>query len=173
MKCDKCEKEAMLHYVSEVNGEKREYRLCADCAKAEGFGNMLSFRPRPMSDVFFSRPTGFMEGFFANPFSMFSDGFFGGRMLAPSLVMPRVMIKVDGERAPEAAQVDAAQVDAAQTDTTQTAPEKTDNIPEDAGEEIRAKRELIQLRQEMKNAVEAEEFEKAAELRDKIRQLEK
>lgn len=163
MKCDKCENEAMLHYTSEVNGEKSEYHLCADCAKAEGFGEMLNFRPRPMFESFFARPAGMMDGFFANPFSMLSDGFFGGRLLTPALIMPRVMIKVGEEGAPEGAKDNA----------TQTAPEKTDNIPEDAGEEIRAKRELIKLRGELKSAVEAEEFEKAAELRDKIKELEK
>ncbi len=167
MKCDKCENQAALHYTSEVNGEKSEYHLCPDCAKTEGFGEMLNFRPRSMFDGFFARPAGFMESFFAGPFGLLSEGFFGGRMMTPALVMPRVMIQVGGDKTAE------AEAKAAQAETTETAAEKTDNIPEDAGEEIRAKCELIKLRQEMKSAVEAEEFEKAAELRDKIRQLEK
>lgn len=165
MKCDKCENQAVLHYTSEVNGEKSEFHLCPDCAKAEGFGEMLNFKPGSMFDGFFTRPAGLMESFFGSPFGMLSDGFFGGRRMAPALVMPRIMIQVGGEKTAEA--------EAAQAETTETAEEKTDNIPEDAGEEIRGKMELIKLRQEMKSAVEAEEFEKAAELRDKIRQLEK
>ena len=152
MKCDKCENQAVLYYTSEINGEKSEFHLCPDCAKSEGFGEMLNFRPKSMFD-----------SFFGNPFSMLYDSFFGGRMMAPALVMPRIMIQVGGSKAAGAVQADA----------TKAAPEKTDNIPEDAGEEIRAKRELTKLRQERKSAVEDEEFEKAAELRDKIRQLEK
>ncbi|NLV85982.1 MAG: hypothetical protein GX025_01995 [Clostridiales bacterium] len=151
MKCNKCDNQAVFHYTSEINGEKSEFHLCPDCAKSEGFGEMLNFKPKSMFD-----------SFFGNPFSMLYDSFFGSRMMAPALVMPRVMIQVGGDKAAEAVQ----------TDTTKAPLEKTDNIPEDAGEEIRGKMELIKLRQEMKSAVEAEEFEKAAELRDKIRQLE-
>lgn len=163
MKCDKCENEAMLHYTSEINGEKSEYHLCSDCAKAEGFGEMLNFRPRSMFDSGAYRSMGLMDSFFARPFGMLSDGFFGGRMFTPTLLIPRVMIKVGDEQAGETVG----------RQMTEVAPEKTDNIPEDAGEDIRAKRELIQFRQELKNAIEAEEFEKAAELRDKIREMEK
>ena len=46
------------------------------------------------------------------------------------------------------------------------------NIPDDAGATFKAKRELVQLKQELQNAVKAEDYEKAIELRDKIRSME-
>ncbi len=168
MKCDKCENEAMLHYQSEINGEKSEYHLCADCAKAEGFGELLDFKPRSMfdgflSDSFFSRPMSLIDSFFSSPFGMLSDGFFGSRMLAPTIALPRVMIKVDDE----------GSKGECSCKSTETAEKKSDNIPESVNDELRTKRELHQLRHELKCAIRNEEFEKAAELRDKIRELEK
>ena len=161
MKCEKCgNNEAVFHYQSNINGDKSEFHLCADCAKNEGFGEMLDFRPRAMFDNFFREPFGgLMNSFFRDPFGSFdqlTDGFFGRRAFAPTLEAPSVNVSI-GE--PEKA--------------TETEEKVKDNIPMDAGEEFRKKRELFALRHQMKAAVRAEEFEKAAELRDKIRELEK
>ena len=45
-------------------------------------------------------------------------------------------------------------------------------VPRSAEEEFKARKELKQLQQEMRKAVEKEEFERAADLRDQIRKLE-
>jgi len=157
MKCEKCNNDAVFHYQSNINGEKSEYHLCAECVKAEGLGEMLEFRPRSMFENFWREPFGGLMGSFYNdPFSSIADGFFGRSLFAPTLTMPSVKIAV-GE--PDK--------------TTDCGCRCKDNIPEDAGEEIRAKRELHALKHRLKAAVKAEEFEKAAELRDKIRELEK
>ncbi len=159
MKCEKCNNEAVFHYQSSINGEKSEYHLCADCANKAGFGEMLQFRPRSMFDSFFREPFGLMDSFFKDPFASFgslADGFFGRSLLAPTIDAPSVNIAV-GE--PEK--------------VTETEEKAKDNIPRDAGEEFRKKRELFALRHQLRGAVRAEEFEKAAELRDKIRELEK
>ncbi|NLH01611.1 MAG: hypothetical protein GX488_06910 [Clostridiales bacterium] len=157
MKCEKCGNEAVFHYQSNINGEKSEYHLCANCARAEGFGEMLDFRPRSMFDNFWRDPFGgFMDGFFGSPFSPLTDGFFGRRLFAPTLTLPSVNISVGW---PEK--------------TTECECGRSHNIPEDAGDEFRKKRELHALKHQLKAAIKAEEFEKAAELRDKIRELEK
>ena len=44
-------------------------------------------------------------------------------------------------------------------------------VPANAGAEIVKKNELVQLRKELNEAVERENYEKAAELRDKIYEL--
>jgi len=49
----------------------------------------------------------------------------------------------------------------------------TGKIPKHLGENIRYKRELEDLRRELKNLVAEERFEEAAVVRDKIRELEK
>lgn len=50
--------------------------------------------------------------------------------------------------------------------------EKNDKIPTDAGEEFRAKRELVSLKSQLKKAVDEENYERAIELRDQIRSRE-
>ena len=44
-------------------------------------------------------------------------------------------------------------------------------IPADAGAEVKARRERESLRQQLDEAVKAENFEKAIELRDQLRKL--
>ncbi len=157
MKCEKCgNNEANFHYESNVNGERTEYNLCTECAKAEGFGQMFNWSPRSMFNSFWSDP--FESMFGGNPFGgFFSEPFGGfGRLMAPVMALPRVNIVIgDPGR------------------STEISGENTDNIPEDAGEEVKAKRELSSLKHQLKAAIKAEEFEKAAELRDKIREMEK
>lgn len=159
MKCDKCSNEAIFHYESNVNGKKSEYHLCEDCAKQEGFGGMLDYRPASMFRSFWGEPFGgLMNSFFSDPFT----GFFGRSLMAPAMTMPQVRVMVGDTDACKECE-----------NATETAEKKMDNIPEDAGKEIRAKRELLSLKHQLKAAVHSEEFEKAAELRDKIRELEK
>ncbi len=148
MKCQNCEKEANFHYKSVVNGETTEYHLCADCAREQGLDEVFSFNAEPMFASLMNAPFGsLMSNFFSMPF---------GRLAAPSMVMPLFRLA-----APE-------------TDTsTETEAEKTDNIPKDAGDAIRAKRELISLKHQLHCAVRAEDYEKAIELRDKIKEMEK
>jgi protein arginine kinase activator len=159
MKCEKCNNEAVFHFQSNINGEKTEYHLCADCAKSAGFRDMLEFRPHSMFENFLREPFGLMDSFFKDPFGSFgtlADGFFGRSLLTPTLEAPSVNIAVgDPEKA------------------TETEAKAKDNIPWDAGEEIRHKRELFAMRHQLRAAIRVEEFEKAAELRDKIRELER
>lgn len=148
MKCEKCGKEANFHYQANINGEKSEYHLCTDCARAAGFGNVLEPRPRSA-----------FESFWSSPFERMVNSFWGrpfGSLMVPTLTMPRISILVGD---PET--------------STNASEEKTDNIPEDAGPEVKAKCELVSLKSQLQEAIQKEEFEKAAELRDKIRELEK
>jgi protein arginine kinase activator len=157
MKCEKCSNEAVLHYQSNINGEKTEYHLCADCAKKEGFGEILEIRPHPMYGSLFREPFGALtESFFRDPIFSLADSFFGGGLFAPVLPVPEVRVAVGEAEKPAESEA-----------------KHTDNIPEDAGREIRSRREIHALKHQLRAAVIDEEFEKAAELRDKIRELEK
>ena len=156
MKCEKCkEREATFYYSSSINGEKTERHLCADCAREEGFGGALDYRPSTMFG-------GMLDSFFGDLFtparSMFpAFDMFGSpmrRMMAPAL--PRFRIVV-GE--PETASAPQSEAET--------------KIPEDAGEDVKARRELAALKAQLETAVKAEDFEKAIELRDQIRKLEK
>ena len=160
MKCEKCnDKEATFYYSCNLNGEKTEKHLCADCARAEGFGEVMDYRPVSAFDQMFE---GFFDDFFAPRRSLLSPfDVFGGsmrRMMAP--VLPRIELVF---RQPQA-----------QTETEHTPLSEAEaKIPEDAGEEVKARREVEALKAQLAAAVQAEDFEKAIELRDKLKELEK
>ncbi|MGI6029653.1 MAG: UvrB/UvrC motif-containing protein [Candidatus Heteroscillospira sp.] len=88
--------------------------------------------------------------FFRSPFEMLNsfwdDGFFAPASMLGTLTRP-----VIGDASPV----------------------NTGNIPADAGEDMKKKRRLVQLKAQLRNAVESENFEKAIELRDEIRKMEK
>lgn len=162
-KCEKCgEKEATFHYSSNFNGEKTERRLCAECAREEGFGPVMDYSPADMfTTAFGSMFGGMFDEFFPRRSNMLSPfDFFGSPMrgiMAPAL--PRINIVI-GQ--PE----QAAQ-------RSEPATEAERSIPDDAGAEVRARRELEALKHRLAEAVREERFEEAIELRDKIRELEK
>lgn len=156
MKCEKCNsKEATFFYSANINGEKTERRLCADCARAEGFGGALDYQPVSMFGSVFDD---MFSDFFAPAGSFFpSFGSFGSpvrSIMAPSF--PRVSITVGQPRY-----------------STQAQEESETRIPQDAGSEVKTRRQREALKHQLKEAVKAEDFEKAIELRDKLRELEK
>ena len=158
MKCEKCnDREATFYYSCNLNGEKTEKHLCAECAREEGFGEMFDYRPMSDLDGMFDS---FFEDFFTPARSLLSAfDVFGSpmrRMMAP--VLPRLRFVVSE---PET------------ESRPQPKSETEAKIPEDAGEEVKSRREIAALKHQLQEAVQAENFEKAIELRDKLRELEK
>lgn len=154
MKCEKCNnKEATFFYSSNINGEKTERHLCADCARAEGFGSALDYNPMAAFDSGFG---GFFEDFFAprraflSPFDMLERPM--RRMMTAAL--PQIQILVG------------------QPEAGQPASETEQKIPEDAGEAVKSRREIAALKHQLHEAVKAENYEKAIELRDRLKELE-
>ena len=157
MKCEKCnEREATFFYSSNYNGRKSERHLCAECAREEGFGEMLS--PGRMFDgAFDSMFSDFfapMRSFLNTPaFDLFGSGL--RSIMAPA--MPRIHFVVgDGERSAERPPEDAEA-----------------KIPTEMDESIKLEREKAALKAQLENAVKAEDYEQAIVLRDKLRELEK
>lgn len=146
MKCDKCgNNEAVFFYSSDINGEKSQACLCADCAREAGLTD---------ADMGFGSFDRMFDGFFGDFFAperalLRSFGSFGAPMrgiMAPLAVMP----------APCAPR------------------EETESrVPADAGEDIRRRREKLALREQLNAAVQAEDYEKAIELRDKLKAMER
>lgn len=149
MKCEKCnEREASFFYTATVNGKTTEKHLCSECASEEGLDRAFDFGHDELFDSFFFEPFALMDSFFGR------RSLFGGMM--PAMTLPRTLF--------------------APLRTQEAAPAQTEaekHIPQDAGEEIRARRELSALKHQLREAVKAEDFEKAITLRDKIRELEK
>ena len=144
MKCEKCGKEANFYYSSTVNGQHEEHCFCADCAKEAGFENAFSFEVmQPFGGMF--------DGFF--------DSFFAPMRLLPSFdsfgsPFGRMMMTQAAPR-------------------TRTSPqsEAEMKVPADAGEDVKKRREREALKQQLREAVEKEDFETAITLRDQINKM--
>lgn len=154
MKCENCGKnEVTFVYQSNVNGHVTEKHLCAGCAEKLGYTQKLAAHSQRMMDSLFSG--GLFEDFFTPFPSLLSRGM---RMLEspfddffadmPALGAPT-------EQKPEQ-------------------PKAQDNLLEqEERDQISRTRRLNSLRLEMQRAVSEENFERAAELRDQIRSIEK
>ncbi len=160
MKCDKCKQnEANFYYRETINGRTTERHLCADCAQEEGLTAAFDWRGGGLFGELFDEPFG-GEG------SLLGDFFGGGMlprfartMLSPMTALPRVEI---GMTEPEV-----------RPERSRPASEAEASIPEDAGAELKLRRELQALKLQLDEAVKNEDYEKAAGLRDRIRALEK
>lgn len=155
MKCDKCGNEASFFYSSNVNGRRTERHLCADCARAEGFGNALDYDPM-----------GGMRNMFDSFFEDFGGFFGGGRSLLPSFDLFGSPMRSMMTRS-------APRVNLVVGSPEQTVQSAGGMIPEADAADIRARREKGALRHQLDEAVKAEDFERAAQLRDQLRALEK
>lgn len=146
MKCEKCNNlEATFHYSSTINGNKTEAHLCSECARKLGYGNLIDYSP--MATAHNAIGELFNEFFgstrsFMTPFYSFGTSF-------PS-IMP---ISEQGFSCADGC-------------------ESAVEIPPSADDDIRKRRELAALKYQLETAIGEENFEKAIELRDKIKQME-
>ncbi len=159
-KCDRCEKPATIHLTEIVGGEKLEKHLCEDCASTEGITVKASVPISQLLEDFVLQSS--KEGGAAKPslkcdvcgitFDEFrSQGLLGcpnDYDVFESALVPLM------ERAHEVA-----------TQHIGKTPRRAD-----AGQH-RANA-ILRLRAELKNAVAAEDYEKAASIRDRIKELE-
>ena len=150
MKCSNCGKnDVNFYYESNVNGKITRQQLCSECAQKLGFGN------REM----FSFPTG--RSLFGDMFGEFAD-FFGGRRRLFDMTMPEMLL-------PE---LMSPRFGLPQTVEDRPAEPESPAAPEKADETMDRRRQVNMLRAQMQEAVAAEDFEKAAQLRDRIRAIE-
>ena len=144
MKCQNCGKnECTFHYSYSVNGRTSEVHLCSGCADKLGYSDNVFLS----TDTFFGGDRlldDMFSGFFRRPLSGFG--------LMPGVtILPRISVRTAGERTAEAPREEKPDVDP----------------------EIQKRREINMLREQMKRAAEAEDYEQAAEIRDKIKNMEK
>ena len=156
MKCEKCkEREATFFYSANLNGNKIQKNLCTECARAEGFGEMLGSAGvfdrafDSMIDNFFSPARSLMS---LPTFDFFGEGL--RSIMAPAF--PLIHFVLDGGERSAAPAREAAE----------------EKIPEDMGEEVRLAMEKAALKAQLEDAVKAEDYEQAIVLRDALRKLE-
>lgn len=167
MLCERCHAHpATVHMVQVVNGHRKEEHLCSECAEKE--------------HVFQKEQSFFGNGFFDSPL----DHFFGGSMLGHLLEDPfetRTLedqggqfIEVSPEKLPE-------NEDGYNRFKESIRPLFQKGKNEIPVHEPKAKEkadapaeseELQALRKELKSCVDREDFERACEVRDKIKAME-
>lgn len=143
MKCERCgQKEATFYYKSNVNGKVTEVHLCPDCAAELGYTDKLYQSFRPMRRSFF------------DPFSLLEDfGMLSSRMTefpAPLEEAVRTAAAADGGAEPTA---------------------HTGLVDQAEAERLQKERQRNSLQNRMKAAIDSENFEEAARLRDELKKL--
>ena len=153
MKCENCGKnEVTFVYQSNINGQVTEKHLCSECAEKLGYTQRLAAYSQRMTRNLLGG--GLFDDFFTPVPSLLSrmnrmledpfDDFFADM---PALGAP-AEAKQEAPKAQEAL------------------------LEQEEQNEISRKRQLNALRMEMQKAVQEENFERAAELRDQIHSLE-
>ena len=149
MRCEHCGRnEATFHYQSTVNGYTEEAHLCVECATALGYRERFGGgRPEAFSDPF--------EGVFSLLPSMFGGfgglgDFFDGPRLTPVARRTLQLAPAPDEPYDEVESL----------------------LGEAEGQALRRERERNSLQVRLKEAVDAEDYEQAARLRDELKRLE-
>ena len=155
MKCENCGKnEVSFVYRSSINGRTEEHHLCQACAEKLGYTQKLFNRRPSMRDSFFG-----------------NDDFFGDFFSPMPSLLGRMNRMLEDPFDDFFADMPALSAAPAQQQESQE--EKKDDL---VGKEEQSRfaymRKMNALRMEMKKAVHAENFERAAQLRDEIHKLE-
>ncbi len=165
MLCERChERQATVFFTKIVGGEKSAYHLCEVCAKEQGqlFGSGVSGFP-------FNQLLGGLLNMESSP------GF-----TVPATVAAKCDVcgmtytqftKLGRFGCPHCYESFAARLEPLLR-RIQTGSTHTGKIPSRSGERVKLQKNLERLRRELRQAVELEQFERAAQLRDQIRDLE-
>lgn len=181
MLCEKCNKnEATFYYHENVNGKQKTYRLCADCAsELEKSGEIETVNTAKLLDSFFED--------FSSPFKsmnkLFSD-FFGGASLLGSGAQRSAEEKkcpTCGMTLSEFAETGMAGCPDCYTAFSKELEPTISRVqgkrahvgraPAGMREKIDLKHRIDELENERKEAVKAENYERAAEIRDELKRL--
>ena len=153
MLCTKCKKnEATVHYQEIINGKKKEYNLCQDCANQM---KLFSFDPFDLDPLWLT-PNLFRETSVTCPHCGLSldrfskEGKFGCQdcYRAFSDQVPSLLNRIHGHS------------------------RHVGKIPKRGGGALRVKTQLESLHSQMDKAVAEQNFEQSAQLRDEIKRLE-
>ena len=163
MLCEKCKKnQATVHMKQIINGDVKEVHLCAECAAASDIGNGFSFDFNNMFQDLFNMaasPAGIGGGYknaglrCPNCGMTYEDFMRSGRLGCSDCYdsfynnLEPTLKSIHGSN------------------------EHKGKIPQKSGGRMMKKRELDTLKRKLAAAVENEEYEEAAKLRDRIREI--
>ena len=167
MLCQNCKKhEATTHIKSVVNGEYTQLHLCSDCAGKLGYGDVFSGFGFDLGDFF--------GNFFSKPKSM----------LTSSKIERCEKCGMSFEEIVKTGKIGCADCYEKFYDMLLPSIQRIHGKTQHSGKTVaisekeeapkeKTKEEIIdELKAEMKTAIEEQNFERAAELRDKIKEME-
>lgn len=150
MKCENCGKnEVNFVYQSNINGHVEEKHLCSACAEKLGYMQAVATQSRKMMRGFFDG--GLLDDFFSPRSGLLGGSFFGENLFDDFFQqMPALGTAVEEVQEPQEKPL----------------------VEEKERSRFARMRQLNALRLEQKAAVLREDFEKAAQIRDQIREME-
>lgn len=159
IKCDQCDRPATIHLTEIVDGEKLEKHLCEDCASSEGITIKSNL---PLSQLLEDFVLQTAEGKESSELTCDVCGLTLSEFRDQALLgCPHDYDAFDPALVPllERAQEGASQ--------------HIGKVPHRAGGDQRKQNAILRLRAQLKGAVAAEDYERAAALRDQIKELER
>ena len=160
MKCENCGKnEVTFVYQSNINGKVTEKHLCSECAEKLGYTQRIAAHSRSM-----------MQNFFGG--SLLGNGFFDDFFSPMPSLMGRSGWMLEDPFDDFFADMPALSAAPAQQRVEPCQQKQNDLVGKEEQSRFAYMRQMNALKLEMKKAVHQENFERAAELRDQIRQLE-
>ena len=159
MKCENCGKnEVTFIYQSNINGKVTEKHLCSECAEKLGYTQKIADRNRSM-----------MQSFFGG--SLLGNGFFDDFFSPMPSLMGRSGWLLEDPFDDFFAEMPALSAAPVQQQEEQQK-QQNDLVGKEEQSRFAYMRQVNALKLEMKKAVHQENFERAAQLRDQIHQLE-
>ena len=159
MKCENCGKnEVTFIYQSNINGKVTEKHLCSECAEKLGYTQKIAARNRSM-----------MQNFFGG--SLLGNGFFDDFFSPMPSLMGRSGWLLEDPFDDFFAEMPALSAAPVQQQEEQQK-QQNDLVGKEEQSRFAYMRQVNALKLEMKKAVHQENFERAAQLRDQIHQLE-
>lgn len=154
MKCDLCEKEAVVHLTQVVNGQTKEVHLCEEHAVAQGID---IHSPISITDILMG-----LSGPQKNLSSELS-------LACPRCGMARDEFRKTGRLGcPDCYKTFMAELTMA-IKAMHHSGQHLGKIPAREGVQTKVKSKIARLQKELESAVAREDFEKAAKLRDQIK----
>ena len=159
MKCENCGKnEVTFVYQSNINGKVTEKHLCSECAEKLGYTQQIAAHSRSMMQNFFSG-------------SLLGNGFFDDFFSPMPSLMGRSGWLLEDPFDDFFAEMPALSAAPVQQQEEQQK-QQNDLVGKEEQSRFAYMRQVNALKLEMKKAVHQENFERAAQLRDQIHQLE-
>lgn len=172
MLCDICGKsEANVHITRIVNGAKQELNVCDKCAKEMGDFNINNMG----EDFDFSSPFSFQNilSGLMDYINHASNSQISYDPVCKSCGMKFSEFRKSGLLGCSECYNNFSSTLMSVIKRVQSNTEHTGKIPQKLGKDIIEKRRIIELKEQLQKAIASEEYEKAAEIRDMIKGIQK